>query len=363
MELSAEASSGSWIEALPKTDLHVHLDGSLRPETLLELAQQQGVVLGDAAAPVRTLADLERVLAPGRVCESLVDYLRAFDFTLRVLQQPEALARVAYELAEDTWREGGIYLEVRFAPFLHTQAELSEDAVVEAVLAGLARAELDFAPLRARLIICGLRHLDPEVTLRMVRLALRYREAGVVAIDLAGPEAGFGPELHHEALALARTERLAITLHAGEAAGPTSIRAALAEGASRLGHGCRLREDEALLAEVVAAKIPLECCLLSNVQTRAVTALADHPILDYQRQGVVVTLNTDNRFVTKTTLTAELERLVGTLRPSFEEITTLLRAGLQAAFLSDIHQRAELEAVFESRVHLARNLYEAQLRA
>ena len=353
-----ESNAGlAWIAALPKTDLHVHLDGSLRPETLLELAQAQGVVLGDAAEPVRTLADLERVLAPGRVCESLVDYLRAFDFTLRVLQQPEALTRVAYELAEDTWREGGIYLEVRFAPFLHTGAGLSEEAVVEAVLAGLARAEADFAPLRAQLILCGLRHLDPSVTLRMVRLALRYREQGVVAIDLAGPEAGFGPELHHDALALARAEGLAITLHAGEAAGPESIRAALAEGAARLGHGCRLREDGALLAEVAAAKVPLECCLLSNVQTRAVAELADHPILSYQRQGVVVTLNTDNRFVTKTTLTAELERLVSVLAPSFDEVVTLLWAGLRSAFLADAQARAELEAVFDARVRLARTLH------
>lgn len=332
------------LRALPKTDLHCHLDGSLRLETILELAAERGVVL-----PAHEPEGLARELHRGELCTSLEHYLRAFEVTLAVLQDEPALRRAARELVEDAAAEGVWYLEVRFSPALHGRRGLSTEAALRAVLAGLAEGEgaqaaSGRAPIRAAVIVCGLRHLTPEATIALAELAVAYRGRGVCAFDLAGGEAGFPAAVHQEAFRVARDGELARTVHAGEGAGAESIREALYVcGAQRIGHGCRLYEDPSLLAYVTDHRIPLEVCPSSNEQTRAVPALRAHPLRDYLTQGVVVTINTDNRLMSDTTVTRELGRVVRECEVDREVLPRLVLDGFASAFLPWREKAALLE--------------------
>ncbi|HTN82954.1 MAG TPA: adenosine deaminase, partial [Sorangium sp.] len=274
---------------LPKTDLHVHLDGSLRLETIIELARGHRVEL-----PTYEPTELRKVMNLGQNCGSLVEYLKAFDITLRVLQTEEALYRVAYELAEDAARENVRYMEVRYSPMLHTRLGLRLTSVVEAVLSGL-RAARDALGIESNVIVCGIRNISPESSLEMAELAVAYKSRGVVGFDLAGAEYDHPAKHHKAAFQLVRQNNINCTIHAGEAYGPESIAQALHVcGAHRIGHGCRLREDGGLLHYINDHRIPLECCPSSNVQTGAVRDLASHPLKLYQSLGLRVTVNTDN---------------------------------------------------------------------
>ena len=323
---SPEVVTRERLLALPKAELHVHLDGSLRPATLLELARERGVSL-----PAADPAALARHMVASDT-SSLVEYLARFDLTLAVMQDAEAIERIAYELAEDNAAEGVRYVEVRYCPSLNTRADLTAEGSVEAALRGLRRAEADF-PVRCALIVCGLRHFEPAVNVALAELAVAYRGRGVVAFDLAGPEAGHPPRDHLAAFQVAARANLPITIHAGEAAGPDSIRQALLEcGAKRIGHGTRLDEDPELLAYVRDFRIPLEVCLTSNVQTGVVRSIADHPLRRYLDEGLVVTLCTDNRLISGVTLTDEYERAAGELGLSFGELERVAAMGLASAF-------------------------------
>ena len=253
------------IQRLPKTDLHVHLDGSLRLSTMLELAEEQGIEL-----PADTPAALGKALHCGENAGSLVEYLKAFETTLRVLQTAEALYRVAYELSEDAAAENVRYMEVRYSPMLHTRGGLRLTTVVEAVLTGLWDAQKDHGVV-ANVILCGIRNISPESSFEMAQLAVAYKNRGVVAFDLAGAEYDHPAKHHLRAFKLVRDNNIAVTIHAGEAYGPASIHQAIHVcGAHRIGHGCRLREDGDLLHYVNDHRISLECCPSSNVQTGAV---------------------------------------------------------------------------------------------
>jgi adenosine deaminase len=325
----------AFFERLPKTDLHVHLDGSLRIETILELAEEQGVKL-----PADTREGLLAAMNCGVRTGSLVEYLKAFDITLRVLQTEEALFRVAYELCEDAAKENVRYMEVRYAPMLHTQKGLRLTTVVEAVLSGIARAREELG-IHAKVIICGIRNISPESSLEMARLAVAYKNRGVVGFDLAGAEYDHPPKHHRDAFELIRKNNINCTIHAGEAFGPESIAQAIHVcGAHRIGHGCRLWENGDLLAYVNDHRIPLECCPSSNVQTGAVPELARHPIKLYQDLGVRVTVNTDNRLVTDTSVSRELYLCYSQLGMSLGDIKHAILNGFKAAFLP-FHQRQD----------------------
>lgn len=316
------------LRALPKTDLHCHLDGSLRLETILDLAQKQKVKL-----PADTVDGLKRAMHAGDLCDSLEDYLTAFDVTLSVMQTEESLFRTAYELAMDAAAENVRYLEVRYAPVLHQQKGLRLTAVVESVLEGLRQAKRETG-IKSGVIICGIRHINPQNSLRLAELCVAYKNKGVIGFDLAGAEYDFPAKDHKEAFQLILDNNVNCTCHAGEAYGPDSIAQALhGVGAHRIGHGTRLREDGDLLNYVNDQRIPLEVCLSSNVQTRAVTDLASHPLRFYFDYGLRVTINTDNRLITDTTVTKELVLANKVLGFSLEEITTLLISGFKSAFL------------------------------
>jgi len=286
-----------WIRRLPKVELHVHLDGSLRPSTMLELAGEARCEL-----PARDREELaERMLV--RDASSLEEYLDRYRYTVALLQTEAALCRVAWDLVTDVAAESVRHVEVRFCPALHPG--VGDERAVEAVLEGLRRGERDTG-CTARLIVCGLRTLAPSVSVRMARVAARYRDAGVVGFDLAGAERGHPAGDHAGAFAVAREAGLGLTCHAGEADGPQSVRQALDLcGAQRIGHGTRLHEDPALEESVREAGIPLEVCVTSNVHTRAVPDAPSHPLRRYVRRGMVVTLNTDGRLMDGVTLSDE----------------------------------------------------------
>ncbi len=318
----------SFIEKLPKTDLHVHLDGSLRVETILDLARRDGIEL-----PADDADGLRRAMHLGENCGSLVEYLKAFDVTLRVMQTADSLTRIAYELAEDAARENVRYMEVRYAPMLHTRKGLKLTSVIEAVLEGLRAAQKDHG-IEANIIVCGIRNISAESSLEMAELAVAYKNRGVVGFDLAGAEYDHPAKHHRAAFQLVRDNNINTTIHAGEAYGPESIAQALHVcGAHRIGHGCRLREDGDLLHYVNDHRITLECCPSSNVQTGAIKDLKSHPIRLYADLGLRVTVNTDNRLITDTTVSKELWLCHTEMGFSLKDLKQLIIAGFKSSFL------------------------------
>ncbi len=329
----------------PKAELHVHLDGALRPATMLELARAQNI---------RLPADTPEALAKAmlvRDARSLEEYLQKYDITLSVLQTKAALERVAYEFVVDVAAENVRYVEVRYSPLLHRPALTLAEAI-EAPLAGIRRAEAETGT-KVGLIVCGIRTRAAAESLELARAAADYRSAGIVAFDLAGAERGHPAREHKAAFEYAAAHGMACTCHAGEGDGPGSIHQALHEcGATRIGHGTRLGEDPALLEEVVSRKIPLEMCLSSNVHTHTVTQVAEHPFKRYLQQGVVVTLNTDGRLTDGVTLTDEYYLAHAALGLSPDDLSRVVLNACESAFLPDFEKvalvsrvQSELEAL------------------
>jgi adenosine deaminase len=315
------------LRRLPKAELHCHLDGSVRPETLLELGESHGI-----AMPRRDAESLREYMTVSDA-RHLEDYLARFDTTLSVMQHADALERIAYELAEDAARDGVRYLEVRYAPVLNVRGGLSLDEAIEAPLAGLARAERDHGTI-GRVIVCALRHLTPAESLEHARLAVTWRDRGVVGFDLAGGEHGNPAAVHAEAFAYARHHDLACTCHAGEGDGAGSVRQAVHTCcASRIGHATRLIEDESLTDWVNDRRIALEICLTSNVQTRAAASYEAHPLRAYFDRGLNVVLNTDNRLMSGTTLTDEYALAAEHLDFDLAELSRIALNGFESAFL------------------------------
>jgi adenosine deaminase len=315
------------LRRLPKAELHCHLDGSVRPSTLLDLAREYDIALprGDA----ESLRTYMRVAD----ASTLEAYLERFDVTLAVMQTANALDRIAYELAEDAAADGVRYIEVRFAPILNVSGGLDLGGALEAALRGLERAEQEHG-IVARAIVCALRTMQPDISHELARLAVAYRSRGVVGFDLAGGERGHPAALHADAFRYAREHDLACTCHAGEGDGAASIRQAVHICcANRIGHATRLVEDESLTQYVNDRRIPLEICITSNVQTRATEHFDTHPLREYYDRGLHVVLNTDNRLMSDTTLTDEYEAAATHLDFTFAELCDVARNGFAAAFL------------------------------
>ena len=315
------------IGRLPKAELHVHLDGSLRPETMIELARTAGVPLPSSEADT-----LRRYMVASGVSD-LEDYLKRFDLTVALLQTPEAIERVAYEMVEDAARENYRYIEIRYCPRLSTHQGLTLDEVMEAELRGLSRAEADFG-LPARVINCSLRHYAPEVSLEIARHSVAFRDRGVVGFDLAGGEAGRPPIVHQAAFDAAVEGYLGVTVHAGEAAGPESIAQAVHFcHANRLGHGTRLYEDHRLQDYVRDRRILIEANITSNLQTRAVGSAAAHPVRRYFDAGIPVTLSTDSWLISGVSLSDEYWLAHTQLGFTREEIDRMILDAFAYAFL------------------------------
>ncbi|MEO8194590.1 MAG: adenosine deaminase [Gemmatimonadales bacterium] len=315
------------LRRLPKAELHCHLDGSVRPATLLELGREYNVRMP------RDSVDELRDFMVVRDAKSLEDYLKRFEVTVAVMQTAEAIERIAYELGADAAADGVRYIEVRNAPILNSRGPLELGAALEAQIRGLERAERDHGII-ARSIVCSLRQLPPETSLELAQLAVAYKRRGVVAFDLAGGELGFPASAHGEAFAYARKHNLAITIHAGEGDGARSVRDAVHKcGANRLGHATRLFEDPELTQYVNDRRIGLEICLTSNVQTHAAKSYETHPVRQYFDQGMSLTLNTDNRLMSGTTLTDEYVFAAKHLHFTMDELCAMALNGFENAFL------------------------------
>jgi adenosine deaminase len=326
------------LQSLPKVLLHEHLDGVLRPQTVVELASDEGYTELPTADPEALAQWFHRGANQG----SLAKYLEGFTHTIAVMQTDEALERVAYEQAEDLSKDGVVYFETRFAPIFHTHKRLTHQQVVAAVLKGLERGRKDFG-VSSGLIICAMRNMD--VSLEMAELAVDFRERGVVGFDLAGEEGGYPPKKHVEAFHYIQRENFNITIHAGEGYGKESIWQAIQYcGAHRIGHGTRLIDDIAVvdgkavklgdLAQYVLDKrIPLEICLISNVHTGATPSLGEHPFKILYQEKFRVTLNTDNRLMSSTTMTQEFEAAADTFDLSLDDFEKITINAMKSAFL------------------------------
>jgi len=321
---------------LPKADLHVHLDGSLRFTTFVELCAAGGVALpgGDA--------DAARAIFAGEGSQPLDDYIPLFDLTGQVLQDAAALTRVARELVEDAAAENVWHQEVRFAPMLHTAGGLSPAEATDAVLAGL-RAGAEATGTSAGLILAAVRHHAPAETQELAELAVAYKGRGVTGFDLAGPEAHNPAKEHREAFYIVQNANLNITIHAGEDWGPESIHQALHYlNAHRIGHGTRLEEDADLRNYVANHRIPVEVGLSSSVRTQSVPSLEAHPLRRFLRHGLRVVLTSNNRLFLDTDLTGELRRAADTFDLTLLEVENLLVASFKSAFLP---QPARIERI------------------
>lgn len=309
------------------TELHLHLDGSLSPEFILMQADKDGIPL-----PAETPETLQPYLTVSDSCASLNEYLEKFDLPLSVLQTEDALEQSVYDLMRRLSEEGLHYAEIRFAPQFHTKRGLSQDAVTEAALSGLNKARRDF-PMDGRLILCCMRMADNRPANEMtVHVASRCLTSGVAALDLAGAEAIFPTKDFEAIFRKASKMDIPFTIHAGEAAGPESIREALRFGAARIGHGVRCVEDPSLMDELVRKQIPLEVCPISNIQTKAYSDIRLHPVLKLLEYGICVTINTDNRTVSGTTLKKEFDTLRSCLHMTDSQKVRLLENARKSRF-------------------------------
>ncbi len=324
------------IQSFPKIDLHCHLDGSVRPQTIKELAEENDIEL-----PCRDLDELVRYLH----CEdstSLEDYLERFDVTLSVMQDSLSVERIAYELCEDAAAENVRWLEVRYSPILHTKKGMKTMDNIEAVIRGMRRAERDFG-IRGGIIVCGMRSYDPAVSYELAELAVAYKNRGVIGFDLAGPEENYPAKAHEEAFRLVLKNNINITIHAGESYGPESIHQAVHYcGAHRIGHGTHLPEDGGLMNYINDHRICLEICLTSNLQTGSVPSIRQHPFKFFLDYGLRLSLNTDNRLMSDTSVTKELYLAYESFGLDIGDIKNIIIDGFKSAF---IHHRERKEMV------------------
>jgi adenosine deaminase len=322
---------------LPKLELHCHLDGCLRLETAREIALATGVPLPPS---------LRQALVAPEVCLDLADYIRRIDFALELLQRPEDLFRVAEELMESWAAENVIYGEARFAPQFHTRKGMTMQQALDEVHAGLSSGEKKLG-VRFGLIVCCVRHQPAEMSLQVARLAANNMDK-VCALDLAGDELRFGAANHQAAFALAEQAGLHRTVHAGEAVGATSVREALdLLHAERLGHGVRVEDPPQLLQELRQRGTPLDMCPKSNLQTCAVSSLADHPAPRLLRQGLRVTISTDARTTSDSSVSQDFETMQRLHGWGLDEYWACQRNAAQAAFAPE-SLRAELLAALSA---------------
>jgi adenosine deaminase len=347
------------IKQAPKALLHDHLDGGLRPATVIDIAGQTGY----DDLPATDVDELTRWFHTQSHSGSLERYLEPFSHTVAVMQTPESLHRVAYECVEDLSADSVVYAEIRFAPELHINRGLSFDEVVDAVLAGFADGEKAAAsagrPIVVRCLVTAMRHA--ALSREIAELAIRFRDKGVVGFDIAGAEAGYPPTRHLDAFDYMRDNNARFTIHAGEAFGLPSIHEAIAScGADRLGHGVRIVDDIEVaedgevrlgrLASILRDKrIPLELCPSSNVQTGAVRSIAEHPFDLLARARFRVTVNTDNRLMSDTTMSNEMQALVDAFGYGWTDLARFTINAMKSAFIPFDERLAIIDEVIKPR--------------
>lgn len=317
----------SIFDDMKKIDLHCHMDGSLSIETLRKLADNIGAEL----PPEEELLSKMQV-APE--CRDLGAYLACFDIPLPFLCIPENFRDAVSGVLRDAARENVIYMEVRFSPLQSAQYGMSYAQMIEAALEGLEEGRRKYG-VQGNLILCGMRHMDVSKNIEMLRVAREYLGEGVCAVDMAGDEASYPIMQQREFFLEARRLEIPFTIHAGECGSPESVRNAAALGASRIGHGIAAAKDADLMEELRRKHIPLEMCPISNLQTRAVASEKEYPFELFQKKGLMLTINTDNRAVSGTSLCQEFEWLERQYQIGREAAWQLTQNALDAAFADD----------------------------
>jgi adenosine deaminase len=320
------------LKSLPKVLLHDHLDGGLRPETIIEIAEE----IGYKNLPTHKPTELADWYQDACDSGSLVRYLETFDHTIAVMQREQDMIRVAKEAVIDLANDGVIYAEVRVAPEHFTKQGMVLEQVVEAMLEGYRQGEVETG-LKVNTILCGMRQLDMSQT--VAELVVKYRDKGVVAFDIAGPEKGFPPTLHQETFDYLKRHEIPFTIHAGEADGPESINLALnACGATRIGHGVRIVDDlpdGAIAKQILDQQIHLEVAPTSNLQTGVADTYAHHPIERLFDLGFNIGINTDNRLMSRTSMSHEFSECQKAFGWGLAEFRELTLSAMNAAFIDD----------------------------
>ncbi|WP_225744878.1 adenosine deaminase [Marinilactibacillus sp. Marseille-P9653] len=310
------------IHKLPKVELHCHLDGSVPINLLKEMALEQGM---DEKI-------MDNVRAP-EDCEDLKDYLSCFDVILSVLQTEENLKRAVYAVIEEAHKENVRYLEIRFAPLLHLAKKMTPKQAITAVSEGVAKAQEDF-PIHVNILICGLRKDSEEENTQLFEAVYELKAAHVVGVDIAGDEAQYPNEYVEKSIGYAGENHFQITMHSGECGCARNVLTAMHLGATRIGHGVAIQNDLEVLKEVRDRNVLLEMCPTSNVQTRAVKSWADYPLRFFLDQGIPVSINTDNRTVSNTTLTDEFMLCVKHCQLTHQEMKKITLNSVEHSFAS-----------------------------
>lgn len=317
-------------KALPKIELHCHLDGSVRPQTVLDIAKNENIEL-----PTYDVAQLTELLEAPVECTSLVEYLNRFNIPLMIMQSKDGLKRITYELLEDASKENVKYIEIRYAPVLHVNKGLTLEEVIESVLEGIEAGEKDF-DIKGNVILSCLRHRGPESAMTVAEAGRKFLNKGVVAIDLCGAEnEGFAKEFV-EVIDKARDYGYRVTIHAGETGfGSNVVDAINLLHAERIGHGVSIKDLKEAYDLVKEKQVLLEMCPTSNLQTKIVANYDEHPLYKFHKEGIKVSFNTDNRTVSNTNVTKECEAIDGEFNMSLEDYKNIYNDSVDASFASE----------------------------
>jgi len=318
------------LKKLPKVDIHCHLDGSARAATLFDIMKKKTTL------PCNTAEEFAEYVQVSASCRSLTEFLGKFEFFYPYLKSPEVMERMAYELCEDSAAENIRYMEVRFAPCLQADSKISQEDILQAVLSGLKKGSRDFDIIAAALL-CVYRGTPPETWAETFRLGKKYMGDGVAGLDLAGDESKYPGEPFKEVFDKAYSAGIPVTIHAGEAAGWESVKEAVdVLHARRIGHGVRISENGVFFDRIKEMKIPLEICITSNVQTGVFKDYGSHPVGDFYRRGIRVTINSDDRGVSNIDLTHEWEIAQKECGLEIEDILDININSVEAAFCDDV---------------------------
>lgn len=316
-----------FINSLPKIELHCHLDGSIRPKTIFNLAKKNNISL-----PTDSFDSFKEYVSINGQCDNLKTYLKKFVYPNKIMQTKENLEQVGYEFIKDLEKDNIKYVEVRFAPALHQENQLTITEVISAVNAGLKRGSKETGILY-NIIISGMRHWSVEKNIDTFKKAEKFLGHGVIAVDLAGNEADFPPELHKEAFTLAKKMGFNITVHAGETGSYKNIKTAICDlHATRIGHGISAINDIETINLLKERKVALEICPTSNINTSAYDSFKEHPIKKFYQKGVITTLNTDNMTVSNTTLTKEYEIIRDTFNFQQKDFERIYNYAVKSSF-------------------------------
>ncbi|WP_338432259.1 adenosine deaminase [Clostridium tyrobutyricum] len=315
------------LETIPKTDLHCHLDGSIRPQTMIDISRKDNISL-----PSYSISELEKYVKVSGKCDSLKDYLNKFDIPIKIMQSYDNIYRITSELLEDAARQNICYMEIRFAPFNHLQKGLSLKDVINASIDAIKDGRKKYG-IASNLILCAMRHESPEMSKDLVNTVKDFIGLGVSAIDLAGNEADFPPEIHREAFDMAKYYGLHRTVHAGETGNPANIIKSIELlNAERIGHGVFAFKDSHVVEYLKRNNIPLEVCITSNVNTSAVNSYKEHPVKSYMDNGIIITVNTDNTTVSNTSIVDEFKYLVKYQNFTLNDIKKVIKNSIDYSF-------------------------------